>query len=187
MFSTGNKFYRYYFDDEPAEYGLTAGEYEEGKQAYVAVVDTTFTVSNARLQLSPPGALITDFGDSGITKFINDSSHAIYYLYRNRHHKYEWVDSQFGDEVPFAIDIGTDIFTTAAYIARIKVNGYFRYGPVPVMFGAIMYNGDTLGSNLKASPFYQVLTCKSCKKNEPKTVMPKPKIKLPQSDIGCSK
>ncbi|KAG5679867.1 hypothetical protein PVAND_009404 [Polypedilum vanderplanki] len=92
-----NKFCRYYFDDEPAEYGLKGGEYEDEKEAYVVLVDETITVIAGRLQLDPPGMFMFDFYDSSKTKFFSDSNHAIYYLFRSHHQKYEWVDSQLGE------------------------------------------------------------------------------------------
>ncbi|KAG5666148.1 hypothetical protein PVAND_017662, partial [Polypedilum vanderplanki] len=179
----GNKFYRYYFDDEPAEYGLKGGEYEEDKEAYVALVDVTMSISTGRLQLDPPGMYMTDFNDSSRTKFVNDSSNAIYYLYRSRHHKYEWVDAQFGEIVPFGIDIGAQIHNTPCYFGRAKINGFYQFGPIVSLFGIMFYPGN---ETVQVTPVYQVLTCKSRRKNETQTVMPMPKITLPRADVsGC--
>ncbi|KAG5666147.1 hypothetical protein PVAND_017661, partial [Polypedilum vanderplanki] len=126
-------------------------------EAYVALVDVTMSISTGRLQLDPPGMYMTDFNDSSITKFINDSSHAIYYLYRNRHHKYEWVDAQFGEIVPFGIDIGAQIHNTPCYFGRAKINGFYQFGPIVSLFGIMFYPGK---ETVQVTPVYQVLTCK---------------------------
>ncbi|KAG5667259.1 hypothetical protein PVAND_015247 [Polypedilum vanderplanki] len=103
----GNKFYRYYLDDAPAKYGLSAGYYAPGKEAYVAIGNWQCAVLNSgRLQLDPPGVLLPNLGGPGT--FLNDS-HQMWYFYKNPHHEYKWVDTNNGEIVPYAIDFNTEI------------------------------------------------------------------------------
>ncbi|KAG5667230.1 hypothetical protein PVAND_015221 [Polypedilum vanderplanki] len=70
-YECGNKFYRYYLDDEPAEYGLSAGYYAVGKKAYVGLSnygDVAYQIP--RVQLDPPGALLINV--IGPATFSND-------------------------------------------------------------------------------------------------------------------
>ncbi|KAG5667261.1 hypothetical protein PVAND_015249 [Polypedilum vanderplanki] len=99
-----NKFSQYHLDNEPAEYGLAAGFYAPGKKAYVGVTCWNYVALNiARIQLDPLGAVSPSTG--GPSMFYNDS-HLIWYLRKNRHHQYKWIDSwQKVTVVPFAIKL----------------------------------------------------------------------------------
>ncbi|KAG5676535.1 hypothetical protein PVAND_006361 [Polypedilum vanderplanki] len=180
----GNKFYIYQYDDEPAEYGVYAGKYAPNKPAYVALIDDNTVLNFGRLQLDPPGMLINDYSNSAKETFINDSNRDIYYLYKNRHHKYEWVDSKNGELVPYAIDFGTYVYGIPNYFGRIKIDGFYRVGLVSIPLGNMYYPGKN-GVAVRASTGYQVLTCKSCRKNEPPTKFPPMKLKGAQPDVGC--
>ncbi|KAG5674421.1 hypothetical protein PVAND_004393 [Polypedilum vanderplanki] len=111
-----NKFYQYYLDDEPTEYGFYAGEYEEGKDAYIGIVDVHIVMVPGRVHLNPPGIYYNQYFQGII---VNNSS-KIYYFYKNRrYHKYKWEESQNAEIVPFAVDIGLNI-GSPIYFGRVK-------------------------------------------------------------------
>ncbi|KAG5667176.1 hypothetical protein PVAND_015171 [Polypedilum vanderplanki] len=183
-YECGNKFYRYYLDNEPAEYGLSAGYYAPGKKAYVGLSifsDVAYQIN--QIQLDPPGVKL--FNAAGPTSFSNDSK-KIWYLYNNWHHKYKWVDSQFGEVPPFAIQVAKDQTGFPLLIARIKnLNGFICVGnAIPI--AKIMLYGDDKNETKITPVGYQVLTCKSSIKNE--TKYPTPFYAFPPNkddDTGC--
>jgi hypothetical protein len=123
-------------------------------------------------------------GGSG-SYFFNDSTQ-IWYLFRNRHHKYEWVDSKDGQTEPFAIEYSEDNGGFKMFIGRIVRKDKPAYlGPIVSVMG-VMYYVDDNGASKSATSGYQVLTCKSCKK-EKKIPVPSFTAKLPPNvDTGCS-
>jgi hypothetical protein len=119
--------------------------------------------------------------------FVNESSE-IFYLKRNCHHKYEWVNSSDGEAVPYAIQafyenaIGLDI-----YIGRVVFSDYTLFSGVSYLSGAAYL--DRNGNSHISKSNYQVLTCKS-KVFEAPPPPPAPTT-LPsnnnQNSGGCSK
>ncbi|KAG5671056.1 hypothetical protein PVAND_001274 [Polypedilum vanderplanki] len=176
-----NKFVPFKLDDAPAEFGVSAGEYKEGQQAYVGLFNGGFALGVGRIQISPPGFVFN--GPNGFGIFFNDSS-ILFYLQRNKHHKYEWIPSQYGNDVPFAIDVGTEIFGDLLLFARIKIGQFIALGLSFPSSGNVVYVD---GNNVVqfTSTNYEILTCKSQKKNE--THIPLPKISMPGPtfDTGC--
>ncbi|KAG5667237.1 hypothetical protein PVAND_015227 [Polypedilum vanderplanki] len=169
-YECGNKFYRYYLDNEPAEYGLSAGYYAPGKKAYVGLSnygDVGYQIP--RVQLDPPGALLINV--IGPATFSNDSK-KIWYLYNNWHHDYDWVDSKKGEVPAFAIKVGEDRSGYPILIGRIvRPNGLVLVGVV-VPWAGYMYYADENGISVSTNSGYQVLTCKSSVKNETKYLTP---------------
>jgi hypothetical protein len=122
-----------------------------------------------RIQLDPPGIYLPNTAGQGY--LLNDSN-AVWYLYRNRHHKYEWVDSQNAEAVPFAVDFSSDDQGFPLYIGRIRSeNRTVRMGIVVSFMGTFFYL-DFDGRSRSNTSGYQVLTCKSCRK-EKKVPLPK--------------
>ncbi|KAG5667239.1 hypothetical protein PVAND_015229 [Polypedilum vanderplanki] len=179
-----NKFYRYYLDDEPAEYGFFAGYYAPGKEAYIGLsIFANMAYQINRLQLDPPGVQLFNAAGPGI--FSNDSK-TIWYLYHNRRHKYKWVNSSDAKAEPFAIEIGSEQSGFELYIGRIKKENLVMVGVV-VPFGGIMFYADENGISHSTTSGYQVLTCRS-KRRETKIPIPK-LIVSPTSNVddpsGC--
>ncbi|KAG5667238.1 hypothetical protein PVAND_015228 [Polypedilum vanderplanki] len=154
---------------ECVEYGLSAGYYAPGKKAYIGLGNWNDMLLNAgRIQLDPPGLLIPSAKNRGI--FLNDSN-KMWYLARRNHHRYNWIASENGKDVPFAIEYGVKTSGLKSYIGRIKKNQTVFLGiVVPGM--NVMYFVDENG-NSQTSNTYDVLTCKSYK-NE--TAIPLPRI-----------
>ncbi|KAG5667347.1 hypothetical protein PVAND_015330 [Polypedilum vanderplanki] len=176
-YKCANKYYHYNLDNEPVEYGISAGQYEPGKEAYVGIaVFEHLTLIGNRIQLDPPGFLYRN--SLGYGEIFNDSKQ-IWYLANNKDHSYEWVPSQNGNFEPFAINYNGD---APAFFGRIKRNGNVILGNVALYTGE-MYYIDENGIRQTTTSGYEVLTCKSSK-NE--TEIPPPSFdKLPNYDIGC--
>ncbi|KAG5674696.1 hypothetical protein PVAND_004648 [Polypedilum vanderplanki] len=163
-FECAIKYYHYYLDNEPAEYGLTAGNYAPGKKAYVGLrifMNVILTVS--RIQLDPPGILIP--GNEGPGFFVNESS-KIYYLNKRRHQNFKWEKSQNGDIVPFAIDFSKATNGVSSYFGRIVKNGTVLLGIILPETNSLFYVDENGVSRTTTN--YEVLTCKS-HKNETAT------------------
>lgn len=160
IYPCGNKFYKYYLDDEPAEYGLSAGEYAKGEKAYVGLADGNDIVLSGRVQLNPPGIY---FSVRFQATFSNDSS-KIWYLYKNPHHKYEWVNAKTGDDIPFSIDFGTSSSAIKIFISRIITpSNTVILGSTAPSLGVMFYVNEKGVSTTRTSG-YQILTCKSYKR-----------------------
>ncbi|KAG5667240.1 hypothetical protein PVAND_015230 [Polypedilum vanderplanki] len=169
-YNCANKFYRYYLDNEPIEYGLSAGYYEPGKEAYIGLsLYSGNTYNFGRLQINPPGIELCNVGGPGY--FLNDSSQ-IWYLYNDKHHNYKWVDSSDGKVVENAIEVGEDALGYLLYIGKIQKKDEPVIIGVVVPFMGVMYYVDHDGISKKTTTDYQVLTCRSCRKEE-KIPMPK--------------
>ncbi|KAG5667241.1 hypothetical protein PVAND_015231 [Polypedilum vanderplanki] len=184
-YECGNKFYRYYLDDEPAEYGLSAGYYAQGKTAYIGLsifADISYIIY--QLQLDPPGVI--SFGVYGRpASFFNDSK-KIWYLYNNWHHDYHWVDSQNGEIPSFAIKVGEDRSGFPILIGRIKKPRKIISVGVVVPSAGYMSYADDNGMSANVTSGYQVLTCKSAINNE--TKYPTPYYAFPSNkddETGC--
>ncbi|KAG5683061.1 hypothetical protein PVAND_012367 [Polypedilum vanderplanki] len=178
-YECGNKFYHYYLDDEPAEYGLSAGYYAPGKKAYVGIsIWEGMLLDSGRVQLDPPGFLMPSVRTPGI--FVNDSS-KIWYLYKNRHHQYKWVSTNNGKIVPFAVEFGLKSSGFFSYIGRIKRNNTVLVGYVIPDMGVIFYVDEN--NNSEVSTEYEVLTCKSSRYEE---TIPPPKIPISISSTDLS-
>ncbi|KAG5667178.1 hypothetical protein PVAND_015173 [Polypedilum vanderplanki] len=175
-----NKFYRYNLDDEPAEYGLSAGYYAPNKTAYVGLGNWFYAeLDSGRIQLNPPGIWLPNSAGQGI--FLNESSQ-IWYLGKNHRHKYKWVDSKNLETVPFAIEYNFEQSGFPSYIGRIKINNFNMLGIVAPFMGGFYYV-DEFGQTKITKTGYQVLTCKT-KKNE--TRIPLPKIPKAPSTSASS-
>lgn len=97
---------------------------------------------------------------SGPVTLLNDSSR-IWYLYKNRHHDYDWVDSKNAEVPPFALEFGKDKIGSSLLIGRAKLaNGFIAVGTV-VPFAGFMFYADETGKSKRVFSNYQVLTCKS--------------------------
>jgi hypothetical protein len=119
---------------------------------------------------------------AGSGYFLNDSN-SVWYLYRNRHHKYEWVDSQNADDVPFAVDLSIEDQGFPVYFGRIKTkNNTVLIGTVVPFMGVFFY--PAVDGKSRTANGYQVLTCKSCR-NETKIPIPKLPV-LPPSPAQLS-
>ncbi|KAG5667234.1 hypothetical protein PVAND_015224 [Polypedilum vanderplanki] len=179
-FECGNKFYRYNLDDEPAKYGLSAGQYAPGKKAYLGVSLWFGIVYDVgRIQLNPPGLLMPTVKTPGI--FVTDNS-KIWYLYNNPNHKYEWVSTSFGKKVPFAIEIGLKTSGLYTNFGRIVRNNTVLLGNAVSDMGVVYYVDEN--GNSQVSPYYEVLTCKSSKYEAPIQLPPIPSTPV-DSTSGC--
>ncbi|KAG5667235.1 hypothetical protein PVAND_015225 [Polypedilum vanderplanki] len=158
-YECANKFYRYNLDDEPAEYGLSAGFYAPGEKAYVGISQwRNIGLHAGRIQIEDRGIELCNAG--GTSYFYNDSSQ-IWYLYKNKHHKYEWVDSSDAKTEPYAIEFGEQNGGFKLFIGRIqKKDEPVIIGIVPECMG-VMYYVDHDGKSKHTRTGYQVLTCKS--------------------------
>ncbi|KAG5667179.1 hypothetical protein PVAND_015174 [Polypedilum vanderplanki] len=173
-----NKFYRYNLDDEPAEYGLSAGFYASNKEVFVGLANWHYAaLCSGSLHLDPPGIWAPNSNGPGI--FLNDSAQ-MWYLGVNLNHKYDWIDSEITQTVPFAIEYNREQSGFPLYIARIKINNFTMIGTVASGLGGFYYV-DEFGQTKITKTGYQVLTCKT-KKNE--TRIPLPKVpQLPSTSI----
>jgi hypothetical protein len=162
--SSANKFYRYNLDNEPADYGLVAGQYEQGKEAYIGLgVFANMAYQFNRISLDPPGIQL--FNVAGPGSFSNDSSQ-IWYLYNDRNHEFTWIDSENGEIPEYAIEVGEDSSGFPLLIGRIvRENGFVLIGVV-VPFMGVMYYADETGYSRSTNAGYQVLTCRSSVKGE---------------------
>jgi hypothetical protein len=136
------------------------------------------------VQVNPPGIYLCNVG--GPAFFVNDSSR-IWYLYRNKHHSYEWVDSKDGEIVPFAVEVGQERLGFLLYIARIVRKDEPVLLGIVVPFMGVLYYPDEFGNSKSTRTGYQVLTCRSCRK-EAKILPPKffDTNLTPNVDRGCS-
>ncbi|KAG5667263.1 hypothetical protein PVAND_015251 [Polypedilum vanderplanki] len=182
QYECGNRFYRYNLNSEPADYGVIAGQYEPGKEAYIGLsIFADFAYQINRIQLDPPGALLINV--AGPASFSNDSS-KIWFLINDKNHEYTWVDSKNAEIPPFAIQVGQDRSGYPLLIGRIlRPNGLVLVGVV-VPFAGYMYYADENGMSVSTTSGYQVLTCKSSVKNETKYLTPS--YDFPSNvDTGC--
>jgi hypothetical protein len=153
---------------------LSAGYFAPGKKAYIAVGSWFGVRNGGAIQLDPPAILLPNGGGPGY--FLNDSRF-MWYLYRNKHHKYEWVDSQNAENVPFAVDLSLDDQGFSVYFGRIKSkNNTVAIGTVAPFMGAFFH--PAVDGKSRTTSGYQVLTCKSCRK-EKKIPMPKVPVDPP--------
>jgi hypothetical protein len=162
---------------------VAAGNYEDGKTAYVGIVNALVVLLAGRIQVDPPG--IWHNGPDGSGVLTTDST-KMWYLKKDRKHRYGWVDSHDGESVPFAIDIGTELLGDAVYIARVVKGDRVFVGYVPASAGYAFYVDDN-GFVTTTATGYEVLTCKSRKCNETDIPLPKPTIFGTTYDTGCSK
>ncbi|KAG5668897.1 hypothetical protein PVAND_016815 [Polypedilum vanderplanki] len=178
-FECANKFYRYYLDDEPAEYGVSAGLYAPDKKAYVGLsIWRKMALAAGRIQIDPPGILVPD--TSRPSYFVNDSSQ-IWFLKRRSRHHYKWIPSGNGTLVPFAIEFGRKSSGMTSYIGRIVIKNTTVFVGLVLPDMNVMYYIDN-NNNFKAiSDGYEVLTCRT-HKNE--TALPLPTI--PSSSSGLN-
>ncbi|KAG5667256.1 hypothetical protein PVAND_015245 [Polypedilum vanderplanki] len=180
-FECANKFYHYYLDDEPAEYGLSAGQYAPDKRAYVAIgIWEGMCLVGGCIQLNPPGFYKPTLGDKGI--FVNESQQ-MWYLGKRKHHHFQWIASENGKVEPFTIEFGLKSGGLLSYVGRIRINNFtFLGNVVPDM--NIFHYVDENGNARRTNVGYEVLTCKSTK-NE--TTIPPPIISssnnLPNIDL----
>ena len=138
-----------------------------------------------RIQIDPPGIWQVTF--AGIGKFSNDSN-KIWFLEADENHLYEWVSSQNGDHVPFAIDIGSEVIGEKVYIGRVVRNGEALPGFCVTMSGFIHYVNEK--GVMASDKSYEVLTCKSRVYHEDPIPIPKPSSfgdPTLNVDHGCSK
>jgi hypothetical protein len=135
-----------------------------------------------RVQVSPPG--IWHNGPDGKGRFSSVNS-KIWFLKNDPNHKYEWVISQNGDIVPFAIDIGSETVGLPLYIQRVIKNGLVYMGNVPTPSGRSFYVNEK-GIVETMITGYQVLTCKSQRCNETDIPTPQPTLTGGTVDTGCS-
>ncbi|KAG5667232.1 hypothetical protein PVAND_015222 [Polypedilum vanderplanki] len=163
-----NKYYRYYLDEEPAEYGLSAGYYATNETIYVGLSNWHYAaLISVGIHLNPPGVWVPNVGGPGA--FLNDSNQ-IWYLERSYRHKYKWVDSKNVETVPFGVGYNAKQQGIPPYIGRIRINNFTRIGIVAPAMGAFYYV-DEFGFTKLTKSGYQVLTCKTLK-NETKIPLP---------------
>ncbi|KAG5669018.1 hypothetical protein PVAND_016920 [Polypedilum vanderplanki] len=157
-YECANNYITYKLDNEPTEYGLSAGLYAPGKNAYVGLsIWRKVALMAGRIQIDPPGILVPD--TSRPSYFVNDSSQ-IWYLKKESNHSYEWVPSGNGSIVPFAIEYGIILSDTTLYFGRIfKNNTVFVGAVLPDML--VMYYIDNENKLQSVTDGYEVLTCKS--------------------------
>jgi hypothetical protein len=123
-------------------------------------------------------------GPDGKGKFSSVNS-KIWFLKNDPNHKYEWVTSQNGDIVPFAIDIGSETIGFAVFIQRVIKNNLVYLGSVPTTEGQAFFVNER-GIVDSTPSGYQVLTCKSNVVNETDIPTPQPTLTA-TVDTGCSK
>ncbi|KAG5667267.1 hypothetical protein PVAND_015254 [Polypedilum vanderplanki] len=176
-YECGNKYYRYNYDKEPADYGVSGGLYAPGKEVYLGLnVWEKQALAAGSIQLDPPG-FIKSFINAP-ANFVNNSKE-VWFLVNDKNHNYEWVPSQNGRKEPFVIDYGG---IASAYFGRIIKNGRVFIGNVVEDTG-VMYYVDENGFRQRITSGYEVLTCKSSK-NDTKFLPPKFET-IPNVDIGC--
>jgi hypothetical protein len=145
-----NEWLPYLFDDAPSEDGLYFGDVAPGVAGYIgAFLPMKFP---ARIQISEPkGAFSYLSGD----KFFNIPG-TILYLKKNCHHKYEWVNTSIGQDVPNTIQAfeGTRLDFGRKVFGDITTFLTYSYS-----LGKATYT-DSNGQNRFETEF-QVLTCKS--------------------------
>jgi hypothetical protein len=169
----GNRFLRYHLNNEPAEYGLSAGEFAPGVKAYIGIgVYSKMCLAAGRIQLNPPGLYIAYL--TGKAHFENDNY--VWYLNKRHHHQYKWVDSQDAETVPHAVDIGAQN-SMPSFIGRI-VKGNRTYVGFVVPPLKTFYYADENNDSHGTVKGYQVLTCRSSKRDN---IIPPPKF---DSSIG---
>jgi hypothetical protein len=155
---TGVDYSQFNLNSDPAYYGLSAGEYEPSKKAFIGLGSwQSMSLNAGRVQLSPPGILLPYNG--GVGNFVNNSG-SIWYLRPRSTQNFSWVTSQNGDTVDFAVDFGTNSSGTPYYFGRIVTSSPVLIGIVPLYMGRIFYV-DENGKFAYASSGYEVLTCKS--------------------------
>jgi hypothetical protein len=160
LIKSANKFYTYKLDNEPAEYGISAGFYAPGKRAFVGLgVWLETTLLPGRIQLDPPGILMPELTGPGT--FSNVSS-KIWYMAKRRNHNYKWVPSKDAKIEPFSVDLSGDSSGLPIIVGRIRRNGTTLLGNVTPFMG-VMYYVDENGMSKSASSGYEVLTCWTCK------------------------
>ncbi|KAG5672871.1 hypothetical protein PVAND_002959 [Polypedilum vanderplanki] len=182
QYKCGNKFNRYKLDNEPADYGVSAGQYASGKEAYIGLstyADLAYQIN--QLQLNPPGVVL--FNTAGPASFSNDTNR-IWYLVNDKNHEYTWVDSKNAEIPSFAIKVGEDRSGFPLLIGRVvRPNGFVSVGVV-VPFAGNMFYADENGLSQSTTTGYQVLVCKSSVQNETKFLTPKADFP-PNVDVGC--
>ncbi|KAG5671369.1 hypothetical protein PVAND_001570 [Polypedilum vanderplanki] len=172
VYPCANRFYRYYLDDEPAEYGLSAGHYAPGKKAYVGVSAWRgTTLISGRLQFDPPGVMLAAMDLSSV--FVNNTKQ-VWYLNKRSHHDYDWVVPQNGTIDPFAIDIG-GASGLPTYIIRVKSNKTVSIGFFLKYTGVASFVDENNVMRMTMTGF-EILTCKSSKNDTP---IPPPKLTMP--------
>ncbi|KAG5668129.1 hypothetical protein PVAND_016081 [Polypedilum vanderplanki] len=184
-YECGNKFYKYYMDKEPAEYGLYAGKTTTGKDAYVGLGSwQQMTLNTGPLTLNPPGILLSNNG--GVGDFVNTTG-AVWYLYRRRSHWYEWVNTtDASTQVKYAVDFGSGSIGSPHYFGRIKKNNTVFIGIVSLYLGK-MYYVNEYNKLASADNGFKVLTCRAWNYEKPITPpqVPRNPNAPPNVDIGC--
>ncbi|KAG5683382.1 hypothetical protein PVAND_012667 [Polypedilum vanderplanki] len=169
------------FDAEPDTFGLSAGEYEPGKNAYIGIGSWNHMTLNAgRVQTSPPGILLPTNGDSST---LSTSGEA-WYIKKKMNHVYNWVASQNAESVQYAVDFGSKTSGTPFYIARVNNNGSVSIGIIALYMGGVYYVNNN-GKLKFAQSGYEVLTCFT---STTETSLPLPQIQVvsgPNVDVGC--
>jgi hypothetical protein len=148
-----NEWVPYLFDDAPTEEGLYYGDSEPGAPGFVG--GFLSLLSPARIDVTKKEAYAWFNGD----KLINDPT-KVFYLKRNCHHKYEWVNSTTGEPVPNALQAFAENASGASvYIGRKKFDDFTAFLTVIFALSTAGYT-DKNGAN-HVEKEYQVLTCKS--------------------------
>lgn len=152
-----NKWVNYLLDEAPAEYGVYYGDKEPGFPTFIGYTVFNPFVLHGYIQIINPKGL-TFFGSQGLG-FSNDSSQ-IFYLKKDCHHRYDWINSTGTTVVPFAIEPKeSNANGYPSYIARKFIEEKLYFGHVPVI-GGLMFYVDSLGI-IRRSSEYEVLTCVS--------------------------
>jgi hypothetical protein len=147
-------------DEAPAEDGLYYGDSEPGVPGYVGGFAPNYFPTRIRIT-DPKGGFPFINGE----KFINDSS-LIFYLKKDCHHKYEWVNATLSQEFPFAIQpFKEEAAGFSVYIGRIEFEDFKAFLTVVNLNGLAGYT-DKNGVTYFVKE-YQVLTCKSKVFEEP--------------------
>ncbi|KAG5683379.1 hypothetical protein PVAND_012664 [Polypedilum vanderplanki] len=169
----------YNFDNEPVTLGLSAGEYEPGKKAYLGLSSwNQMTLDAGRIQISPPGILMPT---NGITSSLITSG-SVWYLKPKSNQTFSWVSSKNAETVTNAVDFGTQTSGTPSYFGSVINNGTVYVGIVSLYMGGLFYV-DSNGY-LGFATSYNVLICQSTVAENP--VAP-PNISTSASnvDTGC--
>jgi hypothetical protein len=176
-----NEWVNYMLDEAPAEDGIYVGDSKPGIPIFVGgYYPSKFPVGISITE--PKGGFLPQ-----PQMFFNDSSE-VFYLKKDCHHKYEWVNSSNAEILDYALQaFQENAVGTPIYIGRKVFNDYtsFLFASISVN---LAYYINNKGTTEKTSE-YQVLTCKSKHfEAPPETTTQAPGPEIPDPNYtGCGK